>query len=73
MFTTSLKTMKKVIAATAVTAVIGGTVTGGGFTVPAAAANVNKDAKAGSAFAVSDNATLKAIFRKSLLLPRIRP
>ncbi|MEK4849172.1 DUF5643 domain-containing protein [Paenibacillus sp. FSL H7-0756] len=67
MYTISLNTMKKAIIATAVTAVLGGTVVGGGFTVAvAAAADVNKDTKAGSVFAISDNATLKAIVQKKL-------
>lgn len=67
MYTISLNTMKKAIIATAVTAVLGGTVVGGGFTVPVAAAvDVNKDAKAGSVFAVSDSTVLKALVQKGL-------
>lgn len=67
MYTNSLNTMKKAIIATAVTAVLGGTVIGGGFTVPvAAAADVNKATKAGSAFAVSDSTVLKAMVQKGL-------
>lgn len=67
MYTISLNAMKKAMIATAVTAVLGGTVVGGGFTVPvAAAADVNKDTKAGSVFAISDSTTLKAILQKGL-------
>ncbi|MBP2110309.1 DUF5643 domain-containing protein [Paenibacillus silagei] len=67
MYSISLNTMKKAMIATAVTAVLGGTVVGGGFTVPVAAAvNVNKDAKAGSVFAVSDSTVLKALVQKGL-------
>lgn len=67
MYTISLNTMKKAMIATAVTAVLGGTVVGGGYSLPvAAAADVNKDNKAGSVFAASDNATLKAIVQKKL-------
>ncbi|MBT2292924.1 DUF4179 domain-containing protein [Paenibacillus albidus] len=68
MYTISFNTMKKMIAVTAVTATLGMAVAGGGFAVPVSAAAVtdNKDAKAGSVFAISDNTTLKAVFQKGL-------
>ncbi|WP_189030226.1 DUF4179 domain-containing protein [Paenibacillus albidus] len=60
--------MKKMIAVTAVTATLGMAVAGGGFAAPVSAAAVtdNKDVKAGSVFAISDNTTLKAVFQKGL-------